>query len=264
MPSVQVDEASVAYSVSGDGPGLLLIHGTGGEGATTWSPLAQALGDSWTLVMPDLPGSGGTSDTGGKLDLAELARQMEAVAEAAGLERYSVVGFSVGAAVAAVLASNRPEGLEALVLVAGPVDGNNARVHLQFDLWRDLHRLDPQLFARLWMLTGFSPDFVAQLPTEGLSQLATFPIAPGVERQSELNKQVKLDDALLGSIEVPTLVLGGSEDWIVPPAFLREVAAKLPRGAYEELQTGHFAILENPAALADRIGSFVSEPRGSA
>jgi pimeloyl-ACP methyl ester carboxylesterase len=259
-----VGEASVAFAVSGEGPGLLLIHGTGGDGATTWSPLAQALEDRWTLVMPDLPGSGQTPDAAGELDLAELARQMEAVTEAAGLERYSVVGFSLGAAVTAVLASTRPEGLESLVLVAGPVDGNNARVHLQFDLWRDLHSLDPQLFARLWLLTGFSPGFVAQLPTEGLAQLATFPIAPGLERQSELNKRVKLDDALLGAIEVPTLVLGGSEDWIVPPDFLREVAAKLPRGHYEELQSGHFAILENPSALADRIGSFVTASRGSA
>ena len=113
------------------------------------------------------------------------------------------------------------------------------------------------------MLTGFSPDFVAQLPTEGLSQLATFPIAPGVERQSELNK-VKIDHSLFRAIEVPTLVLGGSEDWIVPPAHLRIVAAELPRGSYEELQTGHFAILESPAALADRIDSFVTESRGSA
>src|SRR4051812_27403633 len=150
MPSVRAAGAEVAFAVAGEGPGLLLIHGTGGDAATSWAALAPLLAQRHTLVMPDLPGSGETVDEGGALELGALAEQSAAVAAAAGLESYAVLGFSLGAAVAATLAASRPEQVEALVLVGGPIEGVRARTHLQFDLWRELHEREPELFARLW------------------------------------------------------------------------------------------------------------------
>ena len=151
------------------------------------------------------PGDAGPARAPGRLRTAaasstwaSIARQMEAVIEAAGLQRYSVVGFSLGAAVAAVLASNRPDGLESLVLVAGPVDGINARVHLQFDLWRDLHRQDPQPFRAALVADRLQPRLRRAAADRG--SLASSPPSrspPASSAQSELNKRVELNDALL-------------------------------------------------------------------
>src|SRR6478736_4999249 len=103
MPKVQAGGAEVNFLVAGEGPPLLLIHGTGGDATTSWAALAPGLVQSRTLVMPDLPGSGETSDDGGPLRLADLAEQADAAAREAGFERYPVLGFSLGAAVAASL-----------------------------------------------------------------------------------------------------------------------------------------------------------------
>ncbi|MFN8215529.1 MAG: alpha/beta hydrolase [Solirubrobacterales bacterium] len=256
MPTVEAGGATVAFTVAGEGPGLVLVHGTGGDAATTWSTVGPALAESWTLVMPDLPGSGATADPGDPLDLAALAEQVDAAAGAAGLRSYSVVGFSLGAAVAATLAAAEPERVESLIMLAGPIEGSSARVHVQFDLWRDLHALDPDLFARLWMLTGFSSGFVAELPLQGLDTLATFPVAPGLARQCELNKSVELEP-VLGAIRSPALFLGASEDWIAPPALVREAAERVPGATYEELECGHFAVLERPDEVVARIEAFL-------
>lgn len=259
MPTVETGGATVDFAVAGEGPAVLLIHGTGGDAAGTWAAVAPALAERRTVVLPDLPGSGASVDDGGPLELAALAAQVVAVADAAGAESYSLVGFSLGAAVAAAAAAADPEGVDALVCVGGPAGGGDARSHLQFDLWRRLRERDPELFARLWMLTGFSPQFVEALPVEGLGYAATFPISPGFDRQADLNLRLDLDDSL-ARIEAPTLVLAGRHDWIAPPATLRAVAERIPTATFEELDTGHFSILEAPALLSGRIDEFLGAP----
>ncbi|HEY1854909.1 MAG TPA: alpha/beta hydrolase [Solirubrobacterales bacterium] len=257
MPTVRSGDAEVAFAVSGEGPGLVLVHGTGGDAATTWLEVAPRLAERFTVVMPDLPGSGGTVDGGAELELSEVAAAVGAAAEAAGLTSFSLAGFSLGAAVAAKLAAEQPNRVDALVLVAGPVRGDRARAHLQFDLWRELQETDPGLFARLWMLTGFGPGFVDQMPVAGLKHAATFPIAPGFGRQCALNLTVE-PESFLPRVEAPTLVLAGAKDWIAPPAAVRESAALIAAATYEEIEGGHFSILEAPGPLSERIAEFLS------
>ena len=257
MPTVETGGARVNFVIAGEGPPVLLIHGTGGDAKSTWSTLAPTLAERRTVVMPDLPGSGATVDDGRPLELGAVAEQVAAVAEAAGLESYSMVGFSLGAAVAAKVAADRPDRVDSLVLVNGPGAGADARNHLQFDLWRRLHEADPELFARLWMLTGFSPKFLTALPVEGLGHAASFPISPGFGRQADLNLRVDLDSTL-AEIEAPTLVLAGRDDWIAPPDVVRGVAERIADSTFEELDSGHFSILEVPGLLISRITEFLS------
>src|SRR5262245_39355815 len=146
MPRVRIGKADVAYGVAGDGPGLVLVHGTGGSGVTTWGHVLEKFTSSWTVVTPDLPGSGETTDDGGQLQLGDLSEQVAATAADASLDRYSVVGFSLGAAVAAHLAATEPDRVDALVLVAGTTSGLDGRSKLQFDLWRELSESDPSVF----------------------------------------------------------------------------------------------------------------------
>lgn len=259
MPTVETGGATIDFAVVGEGPVVLLVHGTGGDATTTWSTVAPTLAERRTVVMPDLPGSGATVDDGGPLELPRLAVQIAAVADAVGTASYSVVGFSLGAAVAAAVAADNPDRVDSLVLLNGPVGGADARSHLQFGLWRQLHERDPESFARLWMLTGFSPEFVEGLPVEGLALAATFPISPGFDRQADLNLRLDLADSL-ARIVAPTLVLAGRDDWIAPPGAVRRVAEAIAKATFEELDSGHFSILEAPERLTRRIEAFLPTP----
>ena len=261
MPHVNVGAAEVSYGVAGSGPGLVLVHGTGSSAAGTWGHLLRHFTEEWTVVTPDLAGSGETVDPGGPLLLDELSAQVAGAAEAAGLDSYAVVGFSLGAAVAAALAAANPDRVRALVLVAGADSGTGTRSRLQFELWRDLHRSDPGLFARLWMLTGFSAPFVDAIPAADIGRAATFPIAAGLERQCDLSARVDLTE-LAPAIRAPTLVLGCTHDWIVPAARGRGLAAAIEGAEYDELESGHLAVLEAPDALAERVRAFLLDPEG--
>ncbi|MGI5286041.1 alpha/beta fold hydrolase [Nonomuraea polychroma] len=68
----------VHYGRAGSGPGLVLVHGTGGDAQTNWAHLVPGFTDIRTVITPDYAGSGQTADPGGELTLDLLAGQVAA------------------------------------------------------------------------------------------------------------------------------------------------------------------------------------------
>jgi pimeloyl-ACP methyl ester carboxylesterase len=209
-------------------------------------------------VVPDLRGSGGTEDSGEPLALDTLVSDVLAVAAHAGLDRFDLAGFSLGGFVALGLAATAPERVRSLTVIAAGASGRDSRTRLQFELWRDLYQLDRDLFARLWLLTGLSPAFVATIPPADLKRAATFRLAPGLGRQCVLNAEVDMRDRL-DEVVAPTLVIGCRHDVVFPPSFSRELAESLPSARYLELDSGHMAVVEAPAALAQALCEFLAD-----
>src|SRR3546814_13187599 len=127
MHYIEVAGARVAYRVDGAGPAVVLLHGTAGDGETHWGPVAARLAQRWTVVRPDYSGSDETRDGGGPLSVAGLAAQAVAAAEAAGLDRFHLVGFSPGALVAVQAAADYPERVRSLVPLGGFVRAYDPR-----------------------------------------------------------------------------------------------------------------------------------------
>src|SRR5881394_3669134 len=99
MPKVTLGDAVVHYDRTGDGPALLLLHGTAAS-REQWGPLTAKAG-GFTVLAPDFPGSGLTTDHGGPLTTEVLAAQAEAVLDHAGFAGAHVAGHSLGGVVAA-------------------------------------------------------------------------------------------------------------------------------------------------------------------
>jgi pimeloyl-ACP methyl ester carboxylesterase len=257
MPTTTNSGVEISYAVSGSGPGLVLIHGIGGNGTTTWGEIAPRLAKDHTVVIPDLRGCGSSQRGDGALTIEELAADVATTARAAGLDRFGVVGFSLGAAVAAQLAASQPERVGSLVLVGSPPSAAGPRAKLQFELWADLVEADPRLFARLWLLTGFSPRFVAAIPTDQIDRAAHFPIEPATADQSRLNANLDFGQ-ILGRIRARTLVVACSEDVIHPPEGARDLAFRIPDAAYVELESGHLVVLEDANRLTEVVDAFLS------
>jgi 3-oxoadipate enol-lactonase len=262
MKHVRSGDAKIAYEVRGDGPALLLVHGTGASGITTWSPVMERLGNSRLLIVPDLRGSGNTRAPERSLELDELGSDVLAVALHAGLERFDVAGFSLGASVAAYLAANHPDRVKNLVLIAAAMSGRDSRTRLLFGIWRDLFERDKALFARYWLLTGLSPNFVSAIPTNELDRAATFPLAPGLVTQSMLNTRLDLRP-VVGRIQARTLVIGCSHDAVVPADRAKQLAGAIRGAKYVELDTGHMAVLEAPDRVARILEEFLGKGNGS-
>jgi 3-oxoadipate enol-lactonase len=101
-----VDRARGAYRVQGQGPAIVLVNGAG-DSDMHWGSVIPQLAAHRTVVTLDYSGTGETTGDGSALSLPTPARQVAAVAQAAGFERFDPVGHSLGAAVAVSLASER-------------------------------------------------------------------------------------------------------------------------------------------------------------
>src|SRR3954469_3692210 len=106
------------YFVGGNGPPLVLVHGLGGA-ASNWTELAPLLARSRRLLVPDLPGHGGSSALAGVPGREPFADRVAAVAEREDMLPAPVVGHSLGGVVVLRLALRRPDAVQALVLASG-------------------------------------------------------------------------------------------------------------------------------------------------
>ncbi|MTJ80222.1 MAG: alpha/beta fold hydrolase, partial [Telmatospirillum sp.] len=191
MNRIEVDGGTVSYQVDGHGPGLVMVHGTGGDSRSNWDLLVPAFVDDWTVVRPDYAGSGQTRDAGGALDVGALAAQVVSAARASGAVPFDLVGFSLGAAVATVIAADYPDLVRRVVLLGAFLSSAAPRQRLQFGLWRDLIRTDRQAMARLILLTGFSPAHLAGMEAADIDAAAASIVAD--TRWDGMARQVELD-----------------------------------------------------------------------
>jgi 3-oxoadipate enol-lactonase len=262
MNTVKINGATVAYHVDGEGPGLVLVHGTGGNSQTNWGHMVSHFAPHRTLVRPDYAGSGDTVDDAPVLTIERLAEQVVAAAEDAGTVPFDLVGYSLGACVAAYIAATSPHLVRSLVLVAGMASTNDSRAQLQFDLWATMIQTDRRAFAQMLTLTGFSPEFFKKMSTEFIAQNVAISVDTnnweGMLKQTELDKRVDIA-ALLPQIACPTLVIGCTYDQMVPVEHARDLASRIPDARYEEIPTGHLAPFESPDKLAQLILAFVGK-----
>jgi 3-oxoadipate enol-lactonase len=265
MPEVTVGSATTEYVAAGAGPGLVLVHGTGGDAATTFGPLVDSLSAHRQVVIPNLPGSGASRDDGDPLTLDALAAQVRAAARDAGLERYDMVGYSLGAAVAARVAASRPQAVGELLLIAGWVK-SDLRTRFQFDLWRRLFETDSELFVRFAVHTGFGPALFDNVDEETLEQTVQgFKqiIAPGTARQAELDGRVDLSGDL-AAVTAPTEVIGFTHDRMVPSAEARALAAAIAGARYTEIDAGHLFPWEQPDRFGELLTAFAKRTSNQA
>jgi pimeloyl-ACP methyl ester carboxylesterase len=256
MPTVSAGNARVHYLVDGTGPGLVLVHGTAFGAEGTWGHLVEAFADRHTVVRPNFAGSDETVDAGGDLAVEDLAAQVAAAAEEAADGQVDLVGFSLGAVVAAALAALRPDLVRRLVLVAGWTNPGDEYLRNLMTVWRRTGT-DPAAFGRLGTLTGFSRSFLNAIGRDEVDKIASGNLpTDGALRQIDLNLRADIRP-LLPKITAETLVVGCTLDATVPVDNARELHAAIPGSTYAEIESGHVVLFERPAEFVKLVKEFV-------
>lgn len=169
---------SLTTSVTGSGPAVVLAHGAGGGIEANFGSLIPLLAREHTVIGSDYT----ADDT--PLTLDGLADALVEAAVAAGAQRFPIIGFSLGTAVAVRAAVRHPDRVTGLVLAAGLARPDN-RLRLALDLWiGSLAARDHDAFARVVLSAGYSTTFTNSLSPEQYSRYLTdsrppFPAAPG-------------------------------------------------------------------------------------
>jgi pimeloyl-ACP methyl ester carboxylesterase len=246
--------STVEYLVDGDGPGLVLVHGTAGTPQSSWQPVIDALSDRYTIVAPTLSGSGGTTDPGGELTADDLATQVVAAADAAGLGSFHLVGHSLGAVVATAVAADAPKRVDSLFVHAGWLAADRPTA-FQFDLLARLLRTDPELISRYILL--HVPTAAAQEIAD-LERLVNANMPVAAARQFDFDARVDISDRA-PAITAPTQVLTGRHDRIVPMRLQQQLAEAIPQSKQTILPTGHGFPAEQPDVFTKLLANFLME-----
>jgi pimeloyl-ACP methyl ester carboxylesterase len=234
------------YRDQGDpkGRALVLIHGFG-LSLETWEPWVKALGSNYRLISVDLPGHGLTrAPEAYSPTITAFADIVAEFATAIGLDKFNVGGNSMGGNTAWLVAMKYPARVDALVLVdAGgwPTpemqSGTREDQPLVFRLIANpqiaplLAQLDPTPLMRNGLKLAYYNDALA---TDAMvTRYAEFARAPGHRQfigqiQRRMTSDVFATDAKLAVIQVPTLILWGDKDELIPvtdaPKFSKAIA----------------------------------------
>ncbi|SDF95170.1 Pimeloyl-ACP methyl ester carboxylesterase [Lentzea fradiae] len=245
--------------VTGAGPALLLVHGAGGSIRSNYGPVLVPLSRHFTVIAPDLPGSGRSPVADGPLDLDALADELVDIAVAAGHESFHVCGYSMGCAVAVATAVRHPGRVRGLVLSA-PFTSVDATTKTLVDRWLALLDGSRDELARFILSIMCSERYLARLrpsDLEAFLQLAAATVAPGTASHVDLVRRVDLAP-LLERVDRPTLVIGATEDRLLTPGLAEQVADLVPGAKYADLACGHAIALEAAAPWAALITEFLT------
>ncbi|MBB5804301.1 pimeloyl-ACP methyl ester carboxylesterase [Saccharothrix ecbatanensis] len=237
-------------------PALLLAHGAGGTVRANFSPLIPQLSRKRKVHAVDFPGSGTTPRATAPLELDDLADRLVAAAD--GEERFAIIGFSMGCAVAIRAAQRHPERVTALVLTAGfaRID-DETRARMQ--KWARLLDGDRTALARYLMTIVLGEPFHRRMTSEqaeGFLELIALTVPPGTPEQVDLVLRADLR-AEVPSLTVPTLVIGTKHDRLINPSTTRALADLIPGAQWAELDSGHAPSIEAPAEWFRQIEQFL-------
>lgn len=263
----------IAYRMAGSGPALILLHGMAGDSAT-WRHVLPALANDFTVIAPDLLGHGRSAKPRADYSLGAYASGVRDLMTALDLERATIVGQSFGGGVAMQLAYQFPERCERLVLVGSGGLGTEVNgilralsvpglaYALSIGCRPALRDAGARVLTWLERLgVGARPGAVevgrayASLSNPEVRRAFLLTLRSVVDH---LGQRVSARDLFYLTSEIPTLIVWGEQDPIIPVAHAHE-AHEAIRGSRLELfpGVGHFPHCEDPACFVRVLTEFI-------
>jgi pimeloyl-ACP methyl ester carboxylesterase len=259
--TVQTSGAAIRITESGSGePAFVFLHYWGGS-SRTWNGVIDRLDERVRCIAVDQRGWGESVATDGRYDLAAMADDFQGIVAALGLQRYVLVGHSMGGKVAQIVAARRPATLLGLVLVAPapptPMPVPAAQRTAMFASYTSREGVQ----QALTVLAG-SPlsDVAREQVVED-----TLRGAPGAKQ--EWTERGMIEDITSGmeAVTIPTLVVIGDRDQVEHESALRQSFGRfLPHATFRVLAgVGHLSPIERPGEVAAACVDFLAALSGS-
>jgi pimeloyl-ACP methyl ester carboxylesterase len=277
LHSVTLHGNRVAYRDEGDSGAepLLLIHGVAGcSGA--WGPLIGHLSQKYRVIAPDLLGHGDSDKPRTDYSLGAFAVLLRDFLDMLDISSATLVGHSLGGGIALQFVHQHREYCRRLVLVNSGGLGADVSMPLRVlsapgaEVLLSLISSRPALYFgwTLWPKITTRPmeSSRAQERREKYSALADPEVRQAFLRT--LRSVVDIHGQTVSALDklphlvgqMPTLLVAGAQDRVIPPAHAHDAHAVLPGSRLEVLpDAGHHPQLDCPEALAELIDQFVAE-----
>lgn len=264
----------VAYRQAGSGPVLVMIHGIAGSSGT-WVPVMPLLAEHYTVIAPDLLGHGESAKPRGDYSLGAYASGVRDILGVLGHERATIVGHSLGGGVAMQFAYQFPQMAERLVLIGSGGLGKEVNPLLRALSLPGTEYvlpvvLAPQIHAavgavgRILGRFGLRSDpFLGEVwdawtrLTDVKAQRAFIHTIRAVIDIA--GQRVSARDRLYLAHEVPTMIVWGTRDAVIPVEHAQVAHDLIPGSRLELIEgAGHFLPLERPELLERLLHDFLS------
>ena len=274
LREIDIHGHCVAYRLAGAGPAVVLIHGVTSS-SQTWTPVLDRLSEHHTVLVPDLLGHGASAKPRGDYSMGAFASGVRDLMMALDIPRATIVGHSLGGGVAMQMAYQFPERVERLALVSS--GGLGRSVHrllrmatlpgsdLVLSVAAHSHliaagRLAGRALGRLGlrlgtdtaeMLRGHASLEDAETRSAFIHTLRAS-IDPGGQR-------VDGRDRLYLAASLPTMIVWGDEDPIIPVAHGRRAQELIPGSRLHVFEgAGHFPYLDDPDRFATLLRDWIA------
>ena len=259
--NTRLNDFNLAYSDLGQGPPLLLIHGFP-LSRQLWEPQLKGLAGAARIIAPDLRGHGESEAVPGLYSMDQLADDCAALLTHLGLTQPVVVcGLSMGGYVAFAFYRRHPARVRGLIFAATKAGADTPEGRAG----REKNALLAQekgagLIAEAMLPKMFSPQTYAAQPSVVAQVKVMMEDASVAGVVGALLGMRDRPDSTptLGQIAVPTLVLHGADDQLIPPKEGEAIAAGI-KGAQLHLipEAGHLLNLEQPEAFNAAVRDFL-------
>lgn len=245
---------------AGAGPPLTFIHGLGWD-HQMWLPALERYSGRYRVIAGDSRGHGQSDKPDGPYTMAQFADDWAAALQSISALPGCVVGLSQGGMIAQALAIRAPHLIKALVLVSTTCKEDPETVANMSERLENMRKTGARAGAEIAARSIFSDGFRSANP----AYINAFVDARAAQAQEPLiSAMAALKDfdfcAGLEQLDMPTLVISGTEDTLTPPAAMREVAAHIPGAELVEMAgAGHIIPVEQPEAFFKTIDTFLSQ-----
>jgi pimeloyl-ACP methyl ester carboxylesterase len=273
--SVQLHGHPVTYRLAGEGPALLLLHGITSS-SQTWESVLPALARHHTVIAPDLLGHGSSAKPRGDYSLGAYASGVRDLMAALGHDRATVVGHSLGGGIAMQMAYQYPQRVERLVLVNSGGLGEEVNLILRAATLPGAELVLPVMvhrhvrsvvgaLGRAFGAVGLRPGPDLQGIMAGFGSLTT-----GEAQRAFLHtarsiidisgQRVSARDRLYLAADMPTLIVWGRRDPMIPVAHAYDAHATMPGSRLEVFDdAGHFPFNDDPVRFSQLLCDFVRD-----
>ena len=253
----------VAYEIRGDGEPLALVHGLAYD-RNGWGRFPDLLAQRFRVVLIDNRGVGESDEPEGPYAVAQMAADVVAVLDDAGIERTNLFGVSLGGYIAQELALAYPERLAKLVLASTAPGGPKAHPMpaAGLEAFGKYPTMERDAGLRLMVENSLGERGVRDLP--GLVdeifayRLAHAPSLAAWQAQAYAGATFDSYDRI-GAIQAPTLVVQGGADNVVDPRNAELLGELIPNARVEIVpERGHLLVWEDSERVAELVTEFLS------
>ncbi len=256
MPVARNADTELYYEVTGSGPRLVFVNGSGST-VESAQLLTGVLASKYELLAFDYRGLGRSGTINASYSMADCAADATSVMDAAGWLTAPVVGISFGGMVALELAVTHPERIERLALLctsAGGAGGSSYPLH-------ELEGLEPEdrlVRRRQLMDSRFDDEWLGSHPADRalVAAMEARTEAPDPAQAVGIHEQLQARKdhdtwARLDAITCPTFIGCGAFDGIAPQANSLAMAGRIAASEVHVYEGGHAFLAQDPKAFED-------------